>query len=786
MKRSSILKLQTETGLIEGHEHCAAYLESQVGDLLLHPAPVDQPARDCLLAEVDKVFTAKDNEKLMKIPDLNDVKKVLDASNLLAAPGTDGIPSLLYSKCWDVMGSPLTEVAQAISRGGQPTLSMRTSLMVFGSKPKKPQSIKPGDKRRISLLNSDFKIITGLEAQMFGQTATHTLSPFQLVAGSDRRMHHGINLARDTIQQVGKSRLGCGLLDLDFMAGFDWLDMNWVYLVLAKKGVSQEVINRIIRVYSHSLTVVVVNNVQGKAFPNNRGSLRQGDVPSMFWFAVGIDPLLFYLDKRLSGIPLTSLPVSGPTGEKSNSPVLPPMMQLYKVIAYADDVKPGITSMQEFLLVDRACALLERASGVKLHRDPSAGKVKFLALGRWRGTLSQEDIPQFIRLSDHLDFLGVELRATFTQTRKVNGEQLQTRVSNTIGPWKSGKFMPLTLRPFSANTYVLAKVWFKCSSMNLRVQDITGINSQVKSWMYQDCFEKPNELVLYRDAKEGGLGLLNVKMRALACLIRTFLETAANPSFRHSLLHEILFRYHVLDDTGLNDPGMPPYYDDQFFKTIKHYHEHSPLNIAVMSLKQWYTVLMEDNVLMSPATDNSPQCLLPIRVELLSPTIDWPNTWRLIRVKGLSSELSTFIFKLLHCLLPTQVRVARLGAAANPTPGLCLHCQLEEEDATHAFFSCPHSNIAGLALLGWVQGAVPDLSPERAVQLQLGDDLPQEDELAVVYLLALGLKFIWEARISRKQIVLHQMRSELEARITILRKSKHKETAIKMNELLQT
>ena len=82
--------------------------------------------------------------------------------------------------------------------------------MVFGSKPKKPQSIKPGDKRRISLLNSDFKIITGLEAQMFGQTATHTLSPVQLVAGSDRRMHHGINLARDTIQQVGKSRLECG------------------------------------------------------------------------------------------------------------------------------------------------------------------------------------------------------------------------------------------------------------------------------------------------------------------------------------------------------------------------------------------------------------------------------------------------------------------------------------------------------------------------------------------------------------------------------------------------
>ena len=150
MKRSSILKLQTERGLLEGHDQCSSYLENQVGDLLLHPAVVDQAARDCMLGEVQKVFTDEDNKKLLTLPDKKRVKKVLDASNLHAAPGTDGIPSLFYSKCWDVMGSALTQVVQAIFRGENPTLSMRTSLMVFGSKPKKPNSIKPGDKRRIS------------------------------------------------------------------------------------------------------------------------------------------------------------------------------------------------------------------------------------------------------------------------------------------------------------------------------------------------------------------------------------------------------------------------------------------------------------------------------------------------------------------------------------------------------------------------------------------------------------------------------------------------------------
>ena len=81
-------------------------------------------------------------------------------------------------------------------------------------------------------------MVTGLEAKLFGETVRHTISPVHLVAGSDRRIHHGINLARDIIHHVGKSKIGCGLLNLDFLAGFDWLVMAWVYLVLEKKGQS--------------------------------------------------------------------------------------------------------------------------------------------------------------------------------------------------------------------------------------------------------------------------------------------------------------------------------------------------------------------------------------------------------------------------------------------------------------------------------------------------------------------------------------------------------------------
>ena len=201
----------------------------------------------------------------------------------------------------------------SIHKGHHLSSSQRTSLMVFGSKPKKPNSIKPGDKRKISLLNADFKVATGLEAKWMKQVATHTLSHLQLVAGNNRRIHHGINLARNAIHAAGKDRRnGFGILDTDLIAAFDYLCLDWAFLVLEKKGLDIQVIGRLKNLYKDNMSVIVVNNIPGKSVKNTRMSLRQGDLPSMHLFSFGIDPVLTYLDKRLNGILISSLPLLGP------------------------------------------------------------------------------------------------------------------------------------------------------------------------------------------------------------------------------------------------------------------------------------------------------------------------------------------------------------------------------------------------------------------------------------------------------------------------------------------
>ena len=219
----------------------------------------------------------------------------------------------------------------------------------------------------------------------------------------------------------------------------------------------------------------------------------------MVLFCFGIDPILHRLVRVLQGILITATPVLGPSLQ--GMPALPKLEQRYTLIGYADDNKPSITSMEEFQIVDSSLAMFERASGCKLHRDPLNKKCKFLPLGKWRNTLKQEDIPcDYMTLSDHLDMVGVTLMATWAKTRKVNGDALQLKIQNTIRPWKSGKFLPITQRGWSLNCFALSKVWFRARCVDLRVGDIKAITSSCKSWLFQDMFEKPAEYY-------GGLGL---------------------------------------------------------------------------------------------------------------------------------------------------------------------------------------------------------------------------------------------------------------------------------------
>ena len=212
----------------------------------------------------------------------------------------------------------------------------------------------------------------------------------------------------------------------------------------------------------------------------------------------------------------------------------------------------------------------------------------------------------------------------------------------------------------------------------------------------------------------GGLGLHEVKSKAQACLIRTFLETALNPLFLHSSFHTILYRVYVLQDDSISPPPLPPpYFSPSFFSSIKWVKDNTPLNIATMTTNQWYRVLLEKEVTMEDYID-SPNVYKKCRAELSSPTTDWETSWRRARLKGIGSDGTSFLWKMLHNLLPTEARLSRI------LPNSSEQCKLcpapATADLTHCLFACVSTREAGNWLLSLVRQHDPTATTQKLVR----------------------------------------------------------------------
>ena len=74
-------------------------------------------------------------------------------------------------------------------------------------------------------------------------------------------------------------------------------------MVLRNKGLAEEVLTRFSDFYEEGITIPIINNIPGKAVPNNRLSLRQGDRPSgvFIYFYTFVHVTLFSDDSAHKG-----------------------------------------------------------------------------------------------------------------------------------------------------------------------------------------------------------------------------------------------------------------------------------------------------------------------------------------------------------------------------------------------------------------------------------------------------------------------------------------------------
>ena len=169
------------------------------------------------------------------------------------------------------------------------------------------------------------------------------------------------------------------------------------------------------------------------------------------------------------------------------------------------------------------------------------------------------------------------------------------------------------------------------------------------------------------------------------------------------------------------------------------------------------------------------------RAELASPTTDWETSWRLARLRRLGSEATSFLWKLLHSLLPTEARLSRIlrNTSENckicPTPATA--------DLTHCFFECTSTREVGRWLLSIVRKKDQTVTASKLLKLEIVSEEPAE--MPIVWISAQTLLYMWGVRASGKIVSLILTRATLESKISILRETRYTNEHTIIKELIE-
>ena len=765
-KKCSILKLQTPEGIISGHQACANFLNNESQALLGLEAILDQSAQDTLLEAVQPVFTEQDNKMLEAEISDEEIKSSLQNSNIHASPGSDSLTYLTYLQCWSSLGSPLCQVIREIIKTGKPTTSMTHSFQVFSPKQGKSSSILPKDKRRLALLNSDYKILTGVLAARLKKTENHTLSEHQYAAGT-KRITHCIAHARDMVQNTTNQQKGVAIVATDFKQAFDLCSISWVWRVLEKKNCSSAYLSVLKNIYEYSPNYVIniINNEQQVRILNRRKNIKQGDKTSSLFYCFAMEGVLLHLNNKLQGHVYHKLPTLGPKHPKLGGPN--PVEARQKAMGYIDDVKAVVTSVQEFTTLDNALQLYEKSSGSELHRDPTTKKCQILTLGRW-AVWKQEDSPlNFMSIVDQLCFLGVKLCRSSAKTRAVNGDDLTKRVKAAVAVYKHGRHSPLICRPYTINTFVMSKISYRSSIINLRSQDINNIQSVCKQWINKQLLVKPQECLLFREEDQGGLGLIHTESRCLANLTRTFIQLSHPYSKYCSLFLNSLFRCYILNELEPGKIKRPPYYTESFFNHIKEAIQDEGLErILSMSTREWQRRLTERSTthLRDPLSGISD--LIHTNLEKSFNNITWPNAWFFRRIQGLTPDQKSWLFLFCNNLLPTNERLNRIGKLQANNCSFC-----GEIDTRQHILNCPNTIHLVKPLQEIIESCAG--SPTSNDHIACFDLSPPSTlRLPLAFISCEILRSVFEYRISSKTLNLNTLGAAIKAASKVFLQSK--------------
>ncbi|KAL1938790.1 hypothetical protein VTO73DRAFT_11170 [Trametes versicolor] len=218
------------------------------------------------------------------------------------APGLDGLPTEVWKTYlrWHTadtkMGRPAVDMTQALTKVfndvarfgtiGESTFTEGWICPIY----KKKDTREIVNYRPITLLNSDYKLMTKTLAMRLAECAPAMIHPDQAGFVPGRRIYDHIQLSKLIIAYTEAEELNGAILALDQEKAYDRVDHVYLWATLEHMNFPANFINTVKNLYERAMSCVMVNGVKSAPFLIRRG-VRQGDPMSCLLFDFAIEPL---------------------------------------------------------------------------------------------------------------------------------------------------------------------------------------------------------------------------------------------------------------------------------------------------------------------------------------------------------------------------------------------------------------------------------------------------------------------------------------------------------------
>ncbi|SCV71589.1 BQ2448_3177 [Microbotryum intermedium] len=352
----------------------------------------DRPIDDAALEEIidglaSTRFSPADSHKLEKAYSLEEMTKAQESGKSNSSPGPDGLPVEFYRATWTVTGPILRDVINSISTEGlsaEPSPRNIAHIHLIHKRGDRDQLV---NKRPISLINADERIISQAHNQRLAPLLESLIGPTQCGFVPNRWI--GTNIAEVQClmdPEIPGSPPVSGLLAvMDFEKAYDRLSHTYLDAVLRVVGLGPKARQWYRATYTNQSASIFLNGWLSAAFDVLSG-VRQGDPLAPSLFVLAIEGFACQIRSRVKGIES-------------------PGLQTIRELLFADDACCALHDLSDLEHLDRAIRLYERASASKL----STTKSFLYPLGSFRDHPVAPRLGTWRLSASHFRYLGIQV-----------------------------------------------------------------------------------------------------------------------------------------------------------------------------------------------------------------------------------------------------------------------------------------------------------------------------------------------------------------------------------------